>query len=232
MLSKSAARRFFLVGTAVCAGAFLLLTLDTIKQVPTQTKSQNITEEVRRGKDLWDSNNCMGCHTLFGEGAYYAPELTKVYERRGEGFIRQMLKDPEAMYPGQRKMTNYKFNDQQITDLVAFLKWAGQVDLNGFPAKPDLGQVAVSESKGGQVLAQEGNRPKVYNQMCIACHQMNGQGGNVGPALDGVGSRRDAAYLTQWLKNPAQVKADSKMPNLNLKEEEVTELVAFLSQLK
>ena len=94
MLSKSAARRFFLVGTAVCAGAFLLLTLDTIKQVPTQTKSQNITEEVHRGKDLWDSNNCMGCHTLFGEGAYYAPELTKVYERRGEGYIKAALMSP------------------------------------------------------------------------------------------------------------------------------------------
>jgi nitric oxide reductase subunit C len=57
----------------------------------------------------------MGCHTLLGEGAYYAPELTKVYERRGPAFIRAMLRDPEAMYPGQRKMQNYDFTEPRST---------------------------------------------------------------------------------------------------------------------
>ena len=40
---------------------------------------------------------------LLGEGAYYAPELTRVYARRGPDFIAAMLRDPEAMYPGQRR---------------------------------------------------------------------------------------------------------------------------------
>ena len=73
-----------------------------------------------------------------GEGAYYAPELTKVYERRGPQFMKAMLKNPEAMYPGQRKMQNYNFKDEEIEHLVAFLKWVGEMDLNGFPAKPHL----------------------------------------------------------------------------------------------
>ena len=30
----------------------------------------------------------MGCHTIMGEGAYYAPELTNVIERRGEEYVR------------------------------------------------------------------------------------------------------------------------------------------------
>ena len=81
MLSKSAARKFFLVGTILCSGAFILLTVDTIRQVPKLTKEENLTPQVIRGKHVWDRNNCMGCHTLMGEGAYYAPELTKVYER-------------------------------------------------------------------------------------------------------------------------------------------------------
>ena len=42
------------------------------------------------------------------------------------------------MFPGQRKMVNYHFNETQIEDVIAFLKWCGQVDLNGFPAKPPL----------------------------------------------------------------------------------------------
>lgn len=95
-------------------------------------------ESVIRGKHLWDSNNCMGCHTLLGEGAYYAPELTKVYTRRGEGFIHAMLTDPQAIYAGQRKMVKYNFTEDQKKDLVAFFKWIGEMDLNGFPPQPNL----------------------------------------------------------------------------------------------
>ena len=104
MLSKSAARAFFLLGTLSFSAVFLLLTIDTIRRVPAQTKQQNLTEQVVHGKHLWERNNCMGCHTLLGEGAYYAPELTKVYERRGPEFIKAMLRDPQALYPGQRRM--------------------------------------------------------------------------------------------------------------------------------
>ena len=106
MLSKSAARAFFLLGTIGFSAVFLFLTIDTIRRVPAQTKQQNLTEQVVHGKHLWERNNCMGCHTLLGEGAYYAPELTKVYERRGPEFIKAMLRDPQAMYPGQRAWSN------------------------------------------------------------------------------------------------------------------------------
>src|SRR5215475_8889836 len=149
MLSKSAARAFFLLGTIGFSAVFLILTIDTIRRVPAQTKQQNLTEQVVHGKQLWERNNCMGCHTLFGEGAYYAPELTKVFERRGPDFIRAMLRDPEAMYPGQRRMKNYHFADDQIEDLLAFLRWCGNVDLNGFPPKPTLMPLAVPASGGG-----------------------------------------------------------------------------------
>ena len=80
----------------------------------------------------------MGCHTILGEGAYYAPELTKVYERRGPAFIKAMLRDPEAMYPGQRRMVKYDFTDEEMEAMVAFLKWIGEMDLNGFPPEPTL----------------------------------------------------------------------------------------------
>jgi len=138
MLSKSSARAFFLIGTFLCAGTFIVLTIDTLKRVPEQTHVQNMDESVVRGKHLWDKNNCMGCHTLLGEGAYYAPELTKVYERRGEGFIHAMLTDPQSIYAGQRKMVKYNFTDTEKKDLISFFKWIGEMDLNGFPPKPDL----------------------------------------------------------------------------------------------
>lgn len=234
MLSKSQAKLFFLLGTGLCSAAFLLLTVDTFKRIPAQTNQHLLGASEIRGKHLFDSNNCMGCHTIMGEGAYYAPELTKVYERRGDAFIRQMLTDPEAMYPGERKMQKYDFTEQERSDLIAFLKWVGQMDLNGFPPKPTMAQMANPTSGGSQTdaMLKRSDRPMVFNQMCIACHAMDGQGGQIGPALDGIGSRRDAAYIKKWLEDPLQLKADSKMPKLPLTPEQITELTAYLSLLK
>jgi nitric oxide reductase subunit C len=234
MLSKSAARAFFLTGTLVCSAALVGLTIDTFRQIPALTHEDKLTPAVARGKDLWDSNNCMGCHTLLGEGAYYAPELTRVYERRGPAFIGAMLRDPEKMYPGQRKMKNYHLKESEIDDLVAFFAWIGEVDLGGFPPKPSLVGVVTPSvgSAGAAEIASVGRRPQVFNQLCIACHALGGQGGAVGPALDLVGDRRDAAYIGRWLTDPTAVKADSKMPKLPLTADQIQELVAFLSQQK
>lgn len=229
MLSKSAARAFFIGGTAICSVAFIGLTVDTFAKIPAQTHQSDITPAVARGKAKWESKNCMGCHTLFGEGGYYAPELTRVMERRGPDFVRAMLRDPEAMYPGQRRMQNYRFRDDEIEDLVAFLTWAGKVDLNGFPPRPTLMPIAVPSPNASAGLARTDDRPKVFSTLCMACHSLGGQGGHVGPALDQVGDRRDAEYFKRWLRDPFAVKADSKMPKLPISEAQILELSAFLS---
>ena len=232
MLSKSAARSFFLVGTLVCVAFFIGLTVDTLGRVPAQTNAQNLTESVKLGKKLWEKNNCMGCHTLLGEGAYYAPELTRVYERRGPQFMRALLKDPQAMYPGERKMVKYNFTDAEIDQLIAFFQWIGEMDLNGFPPKPHLVQLAVTATSTGGGVAQASDRPFVFNQMCVACHTMGGQGGLVGPTLDGVGKRLTTEYIAAWLRDPAAVKPGTRMPKLPLTDKDIAELSAFLSQQK
>ena len=230
MLTKSGAKLFFWIGTGLCSIAFLLLTIDTLKRIPDQTNEKEITELVKHGKDLWEQNNCMGCHTLFGEGAYYAPELTKVYERRGEAFIRQMLIDPQVMYPSERKMQKYHFTEQERDALVAFLKWAGTVDLNGFPADPPLAPKKTQVTEVSQSVDLP--TPALYQQMCTACHSLKGQGGAVGPALDGVGSRKTAEWLRSWIKDPKSVKPDTTMPTLPMSETDLEEVVTFLSNEK
>lgn len=230
MLSKSQAKAFFIIGTAAFSAIFIGLTIDTFQRIPKQTNSNALTVSSIRGKHIFEKKNCMGCHTIMGEGAYYAPELTKVIDRRGEAFVKAVLKDPESMFPGQRKMINYNFNDQEIEDLVAFLTWIGKMDLNGFPAKPDL--MVTTNSDSGSNPIETVMQPKVFSQMCTACHALNGQGGVVGPALDGVGSKFEVEYIEQWLKDPTSIKADSKMPKLPLSETEITELATFLSSLK
>ena len=231
MLTKSAARLFFLAGTGLCTLAFVLLTLDTLQQIPDQTREQNLSAAAIRGKHLWEANNCMGCHTIMGEGAYYAPELTRVYERRGPEFIRAMLRDPAAMYPGQRRMQQYDFTDQEIEDIVAFLEWINGTDLNGFPPTPVLASTAAPSAGSTQPIAQ-GGRPHVFNQMCVACHSVEGRGGSVGPALDGVGDRFDEEYLGRWIRNPSSVRPGTAMPQLPLSDEQIDQLATYLSTLR
>lgn len=136
MLSKNGAKYFFLIGTAFFGMIFIGLSYDSLKQVPKQTHAENLTPAVIRGKVIFDKKNCMGCHTLLGEGAYYAPELTKVYELKGADWIKAMLTDPEAVYPGARKMVKYNMAEQDKEDVVAFLKWISEIETNGYPAKP------------------------------------------------------------------------------------------------
>lgn len=99
MLSKSQARTFFLGGTVVTFLLFIGLTVYSFMPKNDQTNHDAIDQKVVRGKELWESNNCMGCHTILGEGGYYAPELTKVVERRGEGYIKAILQSPVPWAP-------------------------------------------------------------------------------------------------------------------------------------
>lgn len=97
-----------------------------------QTNHGEITEQVVRGKELWETNNCMGCHTIMGEGGYYAPELTKVIERRGEVYVKIVLQYPDSWGPRGRKMVKYEMSDEDAEAMVAYFKWIGNIDLNGF----------------------------------------------------------------------------------------------------
>lgn len=132
MLSKSQARTFFLGGTVVTFLAFIGLTIYSFQPKNDQTNHAKIDKQVVRGKELWESNNCMGCHTILGEGGYYAPELTKVIERRGENYVKAVLQSPVPWSPRGRKMVKYEMNDADAQAMIAYLKWIGEINLNGF----------------------------------------------------------------------------------------------------
>ncbi|MFN0729453.1 c-type cytochrome [Polaribacter gochangensis] len=139
MLSKKQAKAFFLGGTLVTFLIFIGLTIYSFSKSNDQSNYGDITDSVVRGKEIWEVNNCMGCHTILGEGAYYAPELTKVIDRlnekyngAGEDVIKSILMSPVPWQPNGRKMVAYKMSEQEAEDMVAFFKWIGNIDLNGF----------------------------------------------------------------------------------------------------
>lgn len=82
--TKGMARNIYYGGAVFFFLVLIGLTVDTVKSLPQTDNRENLTEEVIAGKRLWEINNCIGCHSLLGEGAYFAPELANVYTRFGE----------------------------------------------------------------------------------------------------------------------------------------------------
>jgi nitric oxide reductase subunit C len=115
---------------------------------------QEAEELVALGKMTFQSKNCINCHTMLGNGAYYAPDLTKAWldpawagESAREGLMVKFLVDPETNARGygmSRRMPNLGITDAEARGLVAFLKWTAAIDTNGFP-------------RNFQPIAQEGD---------------------------------------------------------------------------
>lgn len=131
--TKSMARNVFYGGGVFFFLLFIALTFDTMQALPKRDNSQNITPAVAHGKKLWETNNCIGCHTLLGEGAYFAPELGNVYTRRGPDFIKAWIKGQPTGVPGRRQMPQFNLSEQDLDDLVAFLKYASEINTNKWP---------------------------------------------------------------------------------------------------
>jgi nitric oxide reductase subunit C len=107
---------------------------------------------VTLGKLTVQAKNCMNCHTLLGNGAYYAPDLTKAWLDPGwinesvrEDLMVQFLMDPIAnarTFGTNRRMAHLGITEPEARGVVAFLKWMAAVDTNGFPAEfPAMRQV-------------------------------------------------------------------------------------------
>lgn len=131
--TKSMARNIFYGGAVFFFLLFLALTFDTMQQLPKRDHRENITDSVVRGKHIWETRQCIGCHTLMGEGAYFAPELGNVYTRRGGEFIKAWIKAQPTGAPGRRQMPQFNLTDQELDDMVAFLKWMSEVNTNKWP---------------------------------------------------------------------------------------------------
>jgi len=101
------------------------------------------------GKLTSQAKNCMNCHTLLGNGAYYAPDLTKAWldpmwqdggtmqamtgKNSKEEAMAEFLMHPDQYPTHARMMPNLKITKEEAIGLVAFLKHMSAIDTNGFP---------------------------------------------------------------------------------------------------
>jgi nitric oxide reductase subunit C len=208
---------FAIVATGLSVLAFLGMTLDSHRQFPTLTNAENITPEVIHGKDVWHKYNCINCHTLFGEGAYYAPDLTKITQHRGEAYLKAYMQNPANFYDEQkhrRLMPKQDLSEKEIDDLIVFLDWVANVDNQGWPPRPILVtgatmQVAAAgdaaapgtpADPSGVTPVRAGNDPRALGEhlfrtatpVCTACHSLQPGVTMAGPSLAGMATRAAA----------------------------------------
>jgi nitric oxide reductase subunit C len=233
-MNKKQSRVFAIGSTALAALVFLGMTIDSHRQFGTLTHADKITPAVTHGKDVWHANNCINCHTLFGEGAYYAPDLTKITQLRGEAYLTAYMRDPSKFYDEtrhRRLMPKQDLSDTDITDLIAFLDWVGHVDNQGWPPRPilvtgatlpgsDLAVNQQSTGAGGAVNpSPPGARPVAGNEnpmalgeklfrtaspSCAACHSIAPGVNMAGPSLAGLSARTEALLASGQYKGKAQ----------------------------
>ena len=136
--TTSVARNIFYGGTVFFALLFVALTYQNEQVLPSRDNRAQLTPQVVAGKRIWETRNCIGCHTLLGEGAYFAPELGNVYKRRGGDaggaeFIKGWIKAQPSGTPGRRQMPQFNLSEKELDELAAFLKYVSEINTSNWP---------------------------------------------------------------------------------------------------
>ena len=196
-MTKATTRRFFFGGTLFFTLAFIAMTVHTHTTIAARTNADRLTPEVVRGLHVWARYNCENCHTLLGEGAYYAPDLTEIVAQRGRGYLAAFLANPAAFYSearDRRLMPTLGLSEPEIADVLEFLAWVDGIDTNGWPPRPILVSGAAPRGLPGVETRIDAARPGDRGQAlfngagaCAGCHAVAPGVRLVGPSLAGIG---------------------------------------------
>jgi Cytochrome c. len=89
-------------------------------------------EQAIAGKLVWQRNNCVSCHTLFGNGGYAADDLTQVTSKETPSYLINYLVRPPVMRPN--KVTHHPALDEMDAEnLVHYLEFIQTIPTLGWP---------------------------------------------------------------------------------------------------
>jgi len=146
------------------------------------------TPRYNRGKQLFETSGCLGCHQRDGKGGYLAPEvrglgdasfelkhpvdslrtrlLTQFNNNRNLAYIYESVRYPLAQ-PANSVMLDYGFSREKAIDLTVYLK-------SLTPPEPGIARLPAAREKPLDLLAKG---RKTFQLYCSACHGPNGEGG-------------------------------------------------------
>ncbi|HRO13723.1 MAG TPA: cytochrome c [Paracoccus sp. (in: a-proteobacteria)] len=142
VMTKSMARNVFYGGSLFFIAIFVALTIHShLYARNVSTDESLLTESVAAGKLVWENKACINCHTLLGEGAYFAPELGNVMKRWGVqddpmaamDTLKSWMDAMPTGIEGRRQMPQFNLTDAEYRALADFLLFVGTVNTQNWP---------------------------------------------------------------------------------------------------
>jgi cytochrome c551/c552 len=175
---------------------------------------------------------CLSCHSIRGSGDRRASDLTYEGSRVSREWLAHYLKTPYSM---RRTLTIampiFHFDPKDSQFMTEYMSLVF-VD-TAFDANWQRDRDRADAERGKALFDAKG---------CIACHQLHGKGGDVGPSLTTqvpdfprgtwVGDKLRGGWIYRWLLNPQALVPDTLEPNLGLSDQEAMDLTAYLLALK
>jgi mono/diheme cytochrome c family protein len=175
---------------------------------------------------------CLSCHSIRGSGVRQASDLTYEGSRVNREWLAHYLIMPYSM---RRTLTiampifHFAQADSQLMAEYMSLVFVDTRLDEEWQRDKDRADV----QRGQALFDAKG---------CIACHQLNGKGGDVGPSLTTqvpefpqgtwVGDKLKPGWIYKWLRSPQSLVPDTLEPNLGLTEQEALDVTAFILALK
>jgi nitric oxide reductase subunit C len=230
-MTTRTAKIIFYVGTLSSAILFLTLTVDTHRQIEALTNADQLSDDVVAGKKVFEKHNCNDCHTILGFGGYYSPDLTRVYSRRGEDYIRKSVSQPEVVYANSfRKMPQQHLSPQEIDHLIAFFQWVDKIDTHDWPPQDSKRRIPSGARRLMEGATLSSGAALFKESGCFDCHALAGVGGTTGPALDSVGLKLDVDGIRNYIQNPMAANPEALMPAPDLPESDAEAIAQFLAR--
>jgi mono/diheme cytochrome c family protein len=171
-----------------------------------------------------DKYRCFTCHKILGRGGEMATDLTQEGSRVRKTWLEKFMKAPDTIRPILvERMPPFKIQPAEIETLYAFFDTTLVDDrvenLAGTIKENDLRNPA---------LIWDGKTLYSQKYGCQACHQINHQGGLIGPDLTRVGERLRIEWILYYLRNPKAFVKHSVEPAYKLNDKEIEAVAAFL----
>lgn len=190
------ARRFVTFGMTVIAAGVVVLTVLGLRDLPTRADLHDWGPRAVAGHALvtGDQSKCATCHVTGGPAA----DLSMTRVTKDEEWLLSHMADPVVIAPGVRPVNDPAPAPQvtrfQAQAIVAYLRRVRA----GASAPP--------------VEAQDVTASLTFASMCVGCHKISDDGGEVGPDLSHIGSRRSQDDIRSLITDPSMVYGDTIMP--------------------
>lgn len=200
------------------------------------------TPMVNKGRELFISKNCYGCHRVEGiSNGTLGPDLSDVGKKWNLNYIHESIVDPRANSKTSF-MPRFNLTDEETKALTIFLKSRrgfnyAETTLDRY--RSTLAKKGATTTPAGDAIPQapvSGDPVKIGEQLvneraCAACHKIGNVDGGIAPDLTFQGLLKDEKWLVAHFKDPRFLVPDSIMPTFGFPESDFKAMSAYLMTL-